>query len=40
MRQHEGQNLGAQGKEITPEFVRQEVAAGRAIIPAIQNVNQ
>ncbi|MCR4531919.1 phosphomethylpyrimidine synthase ThiC [Acinetobacter venetianus] len=38
MRQHEGQNFGAQNlKEITPEFVRQEVAAGRAIIPA--NIN-
>ncbi|ERS00306.1 phosphomethylpyrimidine synthase ThiC [Acinetobacter sp. COS3] len=38
MRQHEGQNFGAQNlKEITPEFVRQEIAAGRAIIPA--NIN-
>ncbi|MBC9230378.1 phosphomethylpyrimidine synthase ThiC [bacterium SPL81] len=38
MRQHTGQNFGAQNlKEITPEFVRQEVAAGRAIIPA--NIN-
>ncbi|MHA3080822.1 phosphomethylpyrimidine synthase ThiC [Acinetobacter sp. ANC 5502] len=38
MRQHAGQNFGAQNlKEITPEFVRQEVAAGRAIIPA--NIN-
>lgn len=38
MRQHEGQNFGAQNlKEITPEFVRQEVAAGRAIIPAYIN---
>lgn len=37
-RQHTGQNFGAQNlKEITPEFVRQEVAAGRAIIPA--NIN-
>lgn len=38
MRQHKGQNFGADNlKEITPEFVRQEVAAGRAIIPA--NIN-
>jgi phosphomethylpyrimidine synthase len=38
LRQHPGQSLGAQLPErITPEFVRQEVAAGRAIIPA--NVN-
>lgn len=38
LRQHAGQNFGAQNlKEITPEFVRQEVAAGRAIIPA--NIN-
>ncbi|ENX23831.1 phosphomethylpyrimidine synthase [Acinetobacter vivianii] len=38
IRQHAGQNFGAQNlKEITPEFVRQEVAAGRAIIPA--NIN-
>ncbi|WP_414659477.1 phosphomethylpyrimidine synthase ThiC [Acinetobacter courvalinii] len=38
MRQHAGQNFGAQNlKEITPEFVRQEIAAGRAIIPA--NIN-
>ena len=38
MRQHPGQNFGAQSlREITPEFVRQEVAAGRAIIPA--NIN-
>ncbi|ENX16863.1 phosphomethylpyrimidine synthase [Acinetobacter sp. CIP 64.2] len=38
MRQHAGQNFGAQNlTEITPEFVRQEVAAGRAIIPA--NIN-
>ncbi len=37
-RQHSGQNFGAQNlHEITPEFVRQEVAAGRAIIPA--NIN-
>ncbi|MGN5755145.1 phosphomethylpyrimidine synthase ThiC [Acinetobacter calcoaceticus] len=38
MRQHTGQNFGAKNlKEITPEFVRQEVAEGRAIIPA--NIN-
>ena len=38
MRQHHGQNFGAKNlKEITPEFVRQEVAEGRAIIPA--NIN-
>ncbi|MFU9045344.1 phosphomethylpyrimidine synthase ThiC [Acinetobacter tibetensis] len=38
MRQHAGQNFGAQNlREITPEFVRQEIAAGRAIIPA--NIN-
>ena len=38
MRQHPGQNFGAKNlQEITPEFVRQEVAAGRAIIPA--NIN-
>lgn len=38
MRQHVGQNFGAKNlKEITPEFVRQEVAEGRAIIPA--NIN-
>ena len=37
-RQHAGQNFGAQlPEEITPEFVRQEVAAGRAIIP--NNIN-
>lgn len=36
--QHAGQSFGAQLPEnITPEFVRQEVAAGRAIIPA--NIN-
>ncbi len=35
---HKGQPFGANlPEEITPEFVRQEVAAGRAIIPA--NVN-
>ncbi|MCH9049010.1 MAG: phosphomethylpyrimidine synthase ThiC, partial [Proteobacteria bacterium] len=38
MRQHAGQNFGAKNlTEITPEFVRQEIAAGRAIIPA--NIN-
>ncbi|AOA59552.1 phosphomethylpyrimidine synthase ThiC [Acinetobacter larvae] len=38
IRQHAGQNFGAQNlREITPEFVREEVAAGRAIIPA--NIN-
>ncbi|TSE19033.1 Phosphomethylpyrimidine synthase [Tepidimonas alkaliphilus] len=38
LRQHPGQAFGARiPAEITPEFVRQEVAAGRAIIPA--NVN-
>ena len=38
MRQHAGQNFGAQNlREITPEFVRQEIASGRAIIPA--NIN-
>ncbi|MFY9925205.1 MAG: phosphomethylpyrimidine synthase ThiC [Opitutaceae bacterium] len=37
-RQHPGQGLGASiPREITPEFVRDEVARGRAIIPA--NVN-
>jgi phosphomethylpyrimidine synthase len=36
--QHPGQNFGAAiPREITPEFVRDEVARGRAIIPA--NVN-
>ena len=36
--QHPGQNYGAQiPKKITPEFVRDEVAKGRAIIPA--NIN-
>ena len=36
--QHEGQSFGARiPKLITPEFVRDEVAAGRAIIPA--NIN-
>jgi len=37
-RQHVGQNFGAAiPREITPEFVRSEVARGRAIIPA--NIN-
>ena len=37
-RQHVGQNFGAKNlTEITPEFVRREVAEGRAIIPA--NIN-
>ena len=37
-RQHPGQNFGASiPNEITPEFVRAEVARGRAIIPA--NIN-
>ena len=36
--QHKGQNHGAKiPKQITPEFVREEVAQGRAIIPA--NIN-
>ena len=38
MRQHPGQSFGAAiPEEITPEFVRDEVARGRAIIPA--NIN-
>ncbi|MDO5768129.1 MAG: phosphomethylpyrimidine synthase ThiC, partial [Psychrobacter sp.] len=38
MRQHDGETFGAQTpKLITPEFVRSEVAAGRAIIP--NNIN-
>ena len=38
LRQHQGQPLGARlPEQITPEFVRGEVAAGRAIIPA--NIN-
>jgi len=38
LRQHPGRPWGAAiPEEITPEFVRQEVAAGRAIIPA--NIN-
>lgn len=37
--QHQGENFGARtaGKYITPEFVREEIAAGRAIIP--NNIN-
>ncbi len=38
LRQHAGQPFGANiPEEITPEFVRSEIAAGRAIIPA--NIN-
>jgi len=38
LKQHPGQAFGARlPEEITPEFVRDEVAAGRAIIPA--NIN-
>lgn len=38
LRQHKGQGFGARLPEnITPEFVRDEVAAGRAIIPS--NIN-
>jgi phosphomethylpyrimidine synthase len=38
LRQHRGESFGARLPEhITPEFVRMEVAAGRAIIPA--NIN-
>lgn len=38
LRQHKGESFGASiPDEITPEFVRQEIAAGRAIIPA--NIN-
>ncbi|ETD67948.1 phosphomethylpyrimidine synthase ThiC [Pelistega indica] len=41
LKQHSGQHFGANipqhPDQITPEFVRQEVAAGRAIIPA--NIN-
>ena len=37
-RQHKGQNFGASlPEEITPEFVRDEIARGRAIIP--NNIN-
>ena len=38
LRQHRGENFGARlPEQVTPEFVRAEVAAGRAIIPA--NIN-
>ncbi len=38
LRQHPGQNFGASTPdEVTPEFVRDEIARGRAIIPA--NIN-
>ena len=38
LRQHKGEHFGANlPEQITPEFVRDEVAAGRAIIPA--NIN-
>ena len=38
LRQHPGENFGANlPQEITPEFVRDEIASGRAIIPA--NIN-
>ncbi len=38
LQQHEGENFGApMPKQITPEFVRSEVAAGRAVITA--NIN-
>jgi phosphomethylpyrimidine synthase len=38
LRQHKGDAMGANlPEEITPEFVRSEIAAGRAIIPA--NIN-
>lgn len=38
LKQHPGQSFGANlPVEVTPEFVRQEIAAGRAIIPA--NIN-
>ncbi len=38
LRQHPGQSFGASiPREVTPEFVRDEVARGRAIIPA--NIN-
>lgn len=38
LRQHKGESFGANiPDEVTPEFVRQEIAAGRAIIPA--NIN-
>ncbi|MFM1892340.1 MAG: thiamine biosynthesis protein ThiC, partial [Pseudomonadota bacterium] len=38
LKQHRGQSFGARlPEQITPEFVRDEIAAGRAIIPA--NIN-
>lgn len=38
LRQHAGENFGANlPQDITPEFVRDEIASGRAIIPA--NIN-
>ena len=38
LKQHSGENFGANlPEEITPEFVRKEIAEGRAIIPA--NIN-
>lgn len=38
LKQHPGKSYGANlPEEVTPEFVRQEIAAGRAIIPA--NIN-
>jgi phosphomethylpyrimidine synthase len=38
LRQHAGENFGANNlRSITPEFVRQEIAEGRAIIPS--NIN-
>jgi len=37
LRQHKGEHFGANLVEVTPEFVRQEIADGRAIIPA--NIN-
>lgn len=38
IRQHQGENFGANTpRQITPEFVRQEIASGRAIIP--NNIN-
>ncbi len=38
LRQHQGESYGANiPEEVTPEFVRSEIAAGRAIIPA--NIN-
>ena len=37
IKQHPGQDFGARIGEISPEFVRDEIASGRAILPA--NVN-